>query len=145
MALSDDKIVPAASDPSSATSQHLAYDIDDAAGIVTVVYIGALTDDEVLTFYARLVARHARAPAYDYLLDMRYTDWAASPALVTQIDAIFDSADLYDHCRRIAIVRKVTNIVRPHHESTLRRGMNDRIFAYFTDMELARSWLRERS
>ena len=129
------------SSPPPATSQHLAYEIDEATNIVTIVYIGMLTDDEVATFYARLVARHPRAPAYNYLLDMRYTDWVASPALVARVDAIFDSTELQTHCRRIAIVRKDAALAQKHQESMLSRGMNDRIFRYFSSLDQARGWL----
>ena len=62
------------------TSEHLAYEIDAATRIATVVYIGELGDNEVLSFYASLMAHYPDAPNYDYLLDMRYTDWRASPS-----------------------------------------------------------------
>jgi hypothetical protein len=123
------------------TSEHLAYEIDAASRIVTVVYIGLLTDDEVVEFYAQLVAEAPDAPTYDYLLDMRYTDWRASPEAIVQLDQLFQHR-LTDHLRRIAIVRKTVSLATRQQEVALRQGLNKRIVQYFTNMETARSWLQ---
>lgn len=124
------------------TSEHLAYEIDVAARIATVVYIGELGDNEVLSFYASLMAHYPDAPNYDYLLDMRYTDWRATPETIDRLDQLFRRRPT-DYLRRIAIVRKTldttTNLLQ---EQALRQGLNNRTIRYFADMEPAQRWLR---
>ncbi len=122
------------------TSEHLAYEIDATARIVTVVYIGALSDSEVLAFYAALVADVPDAPTYDYLLDLRYTDWLASPEMIGKLDRLFQRR-LTDHLRRIAVVRKTVSLATRQQEAALQQGLNQRMVRYFTDMETARGWL----
>lgn len=125
----------------SVTSEHLAYEIDVAARMVTVVYIGAPTDNEVLSFYASLIAHYPDAPNYDYLLDMRYTDWLASPEMIGRLDQLFRRRPT-DYLRRIAIVRKTLDSTNMRQEQALHEGLNNRAIRYFIDMEPARRWLR---
>jgi hypothetical protein len=127
----------------SDTCEHLAYEIDAATRIITVVYIGALTDDEVVAFYANLVEQHADAPTYDYLIDMRYTDWLATPEAIAGIDAVYSRIGS-DYRRHIAIVRKNAATTNKLQETVLRDGLKDRVIRYFTDITLARNWLMER-
>jgi hypothetical protein len=122
------------------TSEHLAYEIDATARIVTVVYIGALSDSEVLAFYAELVADVPDAPTYDFLVDMRYTDWLASPEMIARLDQLFQHR-LTDHLRRIAVVRKTVMHTAKQQEVALKQGLNQRMVRYFTDMDAARRWL----
>jgi hypothetical protein len=122
------------------TSEHLAYEIDAAARIVTVVYIGTLSDSEVLAFYTELVADVPDAPTYDFLVDMRYTDWLASPEMIAKLDQLFQHR-LTDHLRRIAVVRKTVMLTAKQQEVALKQGLNQRMVRYFTDMGAARAWL----
>ncbi len=126
------------------TSEHLAYEVDAAARTATVVYIGDLTDTEVLDFYASLIAQYPDAPNYDFLLDMRYTDWRASPEMIARLDELFRHRPT-DHLRRIAIVRKGMAAADLRQEQALREGLNNRIVRYFTDMDAARGWLQNSS
>jgi hypothetical protein len=123
------------------TSEHLAYEIDVAARIAMVVYIGELTDNEVLRFYASLMAQYPDAPNYDYLLDMRYTDWRATPEMIARLDQLFRRRPT-DHLRRIAIVRKSLASANMRQEQALHEGLNHRAIRYFVDMPLAQRWLR---
>lgn len=125
-----------------ATCQHLAYEIDSATRIITVVYIGTLTDDEVIGFYADLADRHAEALTCDYLLDMRYTEWRATPDVIDSIDRLFNRKRT-DYRRRIAIVRKAVIAINKQQEIVLRAGLQGRIIRYFTDMDVAQAWLCE--
>lgn len=127
--------------PVAVTSEHLAYEIDVEARIATVVYIGELTDKEVLGFYASLMAHYPDAPNYDYLLDMRYTDWRATPEMIGQLDQLFRRRPT-DHLRRIAIVRKTNESTNMLQEQVLRTGLNNRTIRYFADIEQARFWVR---
>jgi hypothetical protein len=106
-----------------------------------VVYIGQISDDDVLEFYADLMAHHPDAPNYDYLLDMRYTDWSAAPETIAGLDQLFRRRPT-DYLRRIAIVRKTLNLANRRQEQALHEGMNNRMVRYFTGMEQARRWLR---
>lgn len=124
------------------TSEHLAYEIDTVARTATVVYIGELTDTEVLSFYAGLMAHYPEAPTYDFLLDMRYTDWRASPEMIARLDQLFRHRPT-DHLRRIAIVRKGMAAADLRQEQALRDGLNNRIVRYFTDMDAAHGWLQK--
>jgi hypothetical protein len=126
------------------TSEHLAYEIDAVARTAMVVYIGALTDAEVLGFYTSLMAHYPDAPTYDFLLDMRYTDWSASPEMIAQLDRLFCHRPT-DHLCRIAIVRKGIAAANLRQEQALRDGLNNRIVRYFTDMDAARGWLKKAS
>lgn len=123
------------------TSEHLAYEIDVAARTVMVVYIGELTDNEVLNFYASLMAHYPDAPNYDFLLDMRYTDWRATPEMIVRLDQLFRRRPT-DYLRRIAIVRKSLASANMRQEQALHEGLNNRAIRYFVDMDLARRWLR---
>lgn len=123
------------------TSERLAYEIDAAARIAMVVCIGALTDNEVLGFYTNLIAHHPDAPNCDYLLDMRYTDWRASPEMIMRLGQLFQNRPT-DYLRRIAVVRKTLDAASMRQEQTLRDGLNNRTIRYFTDIELANRWLR---
>ncbi|MBS4049180.1 MAG: hypothetical protein KG075_22745 [Alphaproteobacteria bacterium] len=123
------------------TSEHLAYEIDPVARTATVVYIGELTDNEVLGFYASLMAQYPDAPNYDFLLDMRYTDWRASPEMIVRLDQVFRRRPT-DHLRRIAIVRKSLASTNMRQEQALHEGLNNRAIRYFVDMDLAQRWLR---
>lgn len=124
------------------TSEHLAYEIDAVARTATVVYIGDLTDAEVLGFYASLIVQYPDAPTYDFLLDMRYTDWRASPEMIARLDELFRHRPT-DHLRRIAIVRKGMAAADLRQEQALREGLNNRAVRYFTDMDAARGWLQK--
>lgn len=124
------------------TSEHLAYEIDVGARTATVVYIGELTDSEVLSFYASLMAHYPDAANYDYLLDMRYTDWRASPEMIARLDQLFRRRPT-DYLRRIAIVRKSVDATNVRQEQALREGLNNRTIRYFTDMDVARVWLQK--
>jgi hypothetical protein len=123
------------------TSEHLAYEIDVAARTAMVVYIGELTDNEVLRFYASLMAQYPDAPNYDYLLDMRYTDWRATPEVIVRLDQLFRRRPT-DHLRRIAIVRKSLASTNMRQEKALHQGLNNRTIRYFVDMAPAQRWLR---
>lgn len=127
--------------PVAVISEHLAYEIDAAARIATVVYIGALSDHEVIEFYASLLARHPEAPAYDYLLDMRYTDWRITPEALSRIDQLLCRRPT-DHLRRIAIVRKTLDSTSMKQEQVLHDGLNNRSIRTFAAMDAARGWLQ---
>ncbi len=124
------------------TSEHLAYEIDPVARTATVVYIGELSDSEVLGFYASLMAQYPDAPNYDFLLDMRYTDWRASPEMIARLDQLFCRRPT-DHLRCIAIVRKTLDSINMRQEQALHDGLNSRKVRYFTEMGVARSWLHK--
>lgn len=123
------------------TSEHLAYEIDAAAGIATVVYIGTLSDQDVVEFYAGLMASYPDAPTYDYLLDMRYTDWRISPAALSRIDQLF-LRHPHDGLRRVAVVRKTLDTTNMQQEQVLRDGLTNRTIRYFAAMDQAQRWLR---
>lgn len=125
----------------SVSSEHLAYEIDTVARIATVVYIGELTDHEVLGFYAGLMAHYPDAPNYDYLLDMRYTDWRISSETIARIDQLFGHRPT-DYLRRVAVVRKSNDTINRLQEQALRAGMNNRTVRYFADINQAQRWLR---
>lgn len=123
------------------TSEHLAYEIDAAARIATVVYIGELSDHEVLAFYTQLLADVPEVPTYDFLLDMRYTDWRITPEALSRIDRLFCHRPT-DHLRRVAVVRKSLDTTNMKQEQVLRDGLNNRKIRYFAAMEPAQHWLR---
>ncbi|MEK9970420.1 MAG: hypothetical protein VW600_14865 [Ferrovibrio sp.] len=121
--------------------EHLAYEFDEAARIVNVVYIGAIEDAEVLDFYGDLLRLRPDAPGYDFLVDMRYTEWLASPAMLATLDALFRFDSPQPRLRRVAIVRKDT-VARDRTQQDLLRNLKSREVRYFTDMDVARVWLR---
>lgn len=125
----------------SALCEHLAYDIDDATRIVTIVYIGDVEDDEVIDFYTGLHRLRPDAVNCDYLLDMRYTDWRASPEMVARLKVLFGNRPVHAH-RRLAIVRKTDAVANRVQESVLREGLDWRIIRYFSQMDVARDWLQ---
>jgi len=124
----------------SALCEHLAYDIDDDARIVTVVYIGDVRDDEVIDFYVDLHAQRPDVVTCDYLLDMRYTDWRASQEMIARLRIVF-SREQVNARRRLAIVRKSDAMVNKVQEAVLREGLDWRSIRYFSQMGQARDWL----
>lgn len=125
-------------------SQNLAYDIDEISRIITVVYIGALTDAAVVTFYRDLVQRRPDAPDYDFLLDMRYTAWAAEAQTIVDIDQLFNEAGRLAG-RRIAVVRKGNAAIFETMTSELVRvGIGERVIRYFDLLDAAQDWLTGR-
>lgn len=135
---------PAANDSALGPSQNLAYDIDEIGRIITVVYIGDLTDAAVLDFYRGLVKSRPDAPDHDFLLDLRYTAWAVRADTIVQIDALFAAADSVAR-RRIAVVRKGNAALYETTTSELMRvGIGDRYIRYFDQLDAAHDWLTGR-
>lgn len=125
-------------------SQNLAYDIDEISRVITVVYIGELTDAAVVAFYRDLVGRRPDAPDYDFLLDMRYTAWAAEAQTIVDIDRLFNEADRVAG-RRIAVVRKGNAALYETMKSELVRvGIGERVIRYFDLLDMAQDWLTGR-
>jgi len=134
----------AANDSALSPSQNLAYDIDEIGRIITVVYIGELTDAAVLAFYRGLVQSRPDAPDYDFLLDLRYTAWTAQAETIEQIDLLFADAAGIGR-RRIAVVRKGNAALYESTKSELMRiGIGDRDIRYFDLLDAARDWLTGR-
>jgi len=137
----DGGIAPVTVTPAPVACEHLAYEFDEAACIVTVVYIGDVGDAEVLAFYENLLRQRPDAPAYDFMIDMRYTDWSATPDILAVIDAMFRVDRVQPRLRRVAVVRKDTGL-RDRARSVLLSGLKNREVRYFTAMEMAQAWLQ---
>jgi len=131
-------------DPAAPPSQNLAYEIDEISRIITVVYIGVLTDADVVAFYRSLVQQRPDAPDYDFLLDLRYTAWSAQADTIVEIESLFDLASR-DTGRRIAVVRKGASVAMEQMKSELvRQGIGDRTIRYFGSLDVAQDWLTGR-
>jgi hypothetical protein len=137
----DGDVAPAKVVPASMACEHLAYEFDEAARIVNVVYIGAVEDAEVLGFYRNLLRERADAPTYDFLIDMRYTEWSASPEMLVALDGMFRVEHRQPRLRRVAVVRK-DSIARDRTQQNLLRDLRSREVRYFTTMEIALAWLQ---
>lgn len=137
----DGGIAPVTAAPAPVACEHLAYEFDEAARIVSVVYIGHVDDAEVLAFYENLLRQRPDAPTYDFMVDMRYTDWAAAPEVVAAIDALFRVDHPQPRLRRVAVVRKNAGR-RDRTLSELLRGLKNREVRYFNLLEMAQGWLQ---
>jgi len=126
----------------STLCEHLAYEIDAAHRTVTIVYIGQLSDDEVVDFYAGLVGTRSEATLYDYLLDMRYTNWIATPIVVDRISRVFEDSLPALQCRHVAVVRKSSAAIVKAQETLLGQASDRRVVRYFSAIDAARDWLR---
>lgn len=125
-------------------SPNLAYDIDEISRVITVVYIGELTDAAVVAFYRDLICNRADAPDYDFLLDMRYTAWTAEAATIVEIDRLFSEAGRMIG-RRIAVVRKGNAAMYEAMKSELVRvGIGESAIRYFDQLDMAQDWLTGR-
>lgn len=125
-------------------SQNLAYDIDEISRVITVVYIGELTDAAVLAFYRDLVHSRPEAPDYDFLLDLRYTAWTAEAQTIVEIDLLFNDVGRMAG-RRIAVVRKGNAAIYETTKSELVRvGIGERVIRYFDHLDAAHDWLTGR-
>jgi hypothetical protein len=131
--------VPVASAP--VACEHLAYEVDEAARIVTVVYIGDVDDAQVLAFYENLLRQRPDAPTYDFMVDMRYTEWAAACDVLATIDAMFRVDHPQPRLRRVAVVRKDAGL-RNNSQSKLLHGLKNREVRYFKALEMAQAWLQ---
>lgn len=140
----DPEPAAAASGLSPGLSQRLAYEFDEIGRIITVVYIGALTDADVVAFYRGLMAHRADARDYDFLLDMRYTNWSAQADTIAAIGQLFDDRGLQS-AHRIAVVRKGNATLHEHDSALSRQGIGDRAIRYFDSLAIARDWLIGRS
>lgn len=138
---------PDASDPVSSgpagPSPQLAYEVDPIARIISAAYIGDLTDQIVLDFYRALVVHQPDAQDYDFLLDLRYTVWAAQMETIVAINGLFNDASCPG--RRIAVVRKPHTLTADERDSALiRHGIGRREIRYFGHLEQAMDWLTGR-
>lgn len=121
-------------------SGHIGVEIDDAAKLVMVAYIGPVTDQQVLAFYAGILKESPRVVAYDVLADLRLTSYVPGPGIVQAIGELVGATGR--RVGRIAAVRRE----RPElYAATDGRPMRE-VFGidnvrFFNDIAEARAWL----
>jgi hypothetical protein len=136
----DPEPAAAASGLSPGLSQRLAYEFDEIGRIITVVYIGTLTDADVVEFYRGLMTHRTDAADYDFLLDMRYTSWSAQGDTIAAIGRLFDDRGLQS-AHRIAVVRKDNAATQEQKSALKRQGIGQREIRYFETLRAAQDWL----
>jgi hypothetical protein len=132
----------------SRAAGQIAFDIDEAEGIATIVYLGMVTDQMAHDFY---LAGHVDAgvvAGLDFLVDMRHTHWQPSADTIATIAAYVrqvrsragaDAAPL-----RIASVRADnTDVHSILHGAPMRTGFGEETMRYFDNMDEARAWLKQ--
>lgn len=125
----------------SGLDQRLAYDIDEAAGILSVAMMGDVDDGAAIAFYRGLVRARPDLPRYDMIIDARHTDWVAGPEMVAAVGAMLRAAG-HVSSRGLAVVRR--NFDRDAAErqaGLLREATGVRAVQYFSALEPARAWL----
>ncbi len=121
-------------------SGHIGVEIDDAAKLVMVAYIGPVTDQQVLAFYAGILKDAPRVVEYDVLADLRLTSYVPGPGIVQAIGELVGAVGR--RVGRVAAVRRE----RPElYAATDGRPMRE-VFGtdnvrFFNDITEARGWL----
>ncbi len=121
-------------------SGQIGVEIDEAARLVMVAYIGPVTDAQVLAFYRGLVADKPQVARYDFLIDLSFSGYVPSPASVQALGELARSAGGGNN--RIAAVRRE----RPElYAATDGRPMLEVFGAdnvrFFNDLVRARAWI----
>lgn len=121
-------------------SGQIGGEIDEAARLVMVAYIGPVTDAQVLAFYRGLVADKPQVARFDFLIDLSFSGYVPSPASVQALGELARGAG--GGGNRIAAVRRE----RPElYAATDGRPMLEVFGAdnvrFFNDLSQARAWL----
>jgi len=118
----------------------IGVEIDAAAGMITVVYFGAVTDAQVLAFYTGLVQETPQAIEYDILIDLRHTTYIPSSETIQALGLLVRNNPRKKG--RIAAVRRE----RPEVYTAMQGGRmldefgSDRM-RFFDGLDAARAWL----
>ncbi len=118
----------------------IGVEIDATAGMVTVVYFGAVTDEQVLAFYTGLLQETPQAVEYDILIDLRHTTYIPSSETIQALGQFARSIERKKG--RIAAVRRE----RPEVYTAMQGGrMLDEFgsdkMRFFDGLDAARAWL----
>lgn len=118
----------------------IGVEIDATAGMVTVVYFGAVTDEQVLAFYTGLLQETPQAVEYDILIDLRHTTYIPSSETIQALGQFARSIERRKG--RIAAVRRE----RPEVYTAMQGGrMLDEFgsdkMRFFDGLDAARAWL----
>lgn len=118
----------------------IGVEIDATAGMVTVVYFGAVTDEQVLAFYTGLLQETPQAVEYDILIDLRHTTYIPSSETIQALGQF--ARGIERKKGRIAAVRRE----RPEVYTAMQGGrMLDEFgsdkMRFFDGLDAARAWL----
>lgn len=124
----------------------IAFETDDASRIVTVVYFGPVTEQDVLDFYAADTLSVHIIECYDFLVDQRHTYYQAPEGAIERLGqmlrARLGGARLDTSKRRIALVRREQpDTFVMTHGAPMRQEFGSELVRYFNDMDEARAWL----
>jgi len=128
-------------------SGQIAFEIDDAKRIVTVVYLGPVTEQQVLDFYVADTLSAHIIECYDFLVDQRHSLYRAPEGAIERLGkALRQRAGvprLDISRRRIALVRRdQPEAFAATHGAPMRAEFGTEFVRYFNDMDEARAWLR---
>lgn len=127
-------------------SGQIAFEIDDGARLATIVFLGCVTDQQLIELYAAGGFDNAATSGYRFLFDLRHTAWIPDGATIRQLALrmrlLREKAGLGPDKRRIAIVRRDNPEV---YAATLGAKTQAEIgqerLRYFNDICAARLWL----
>lgn len=132
------------SNASLATSGQIAFEIDEAVRLVTVVYAGPVQDEQVIGFYEKLFGDRPDLAEYGFLVDSRYSVWIADEATLARVAEVTKPPVAFAGSRRIAMVRRErAEVISAGRGRLMQDAFGKSVVRYFNDLDSARRWLLE--
>ncbi len=128
-------------------SGQVAFEIDDDERLTTIVFLGPVTDQQIIDLYTAGGFDDAAISGYNFLFDLRHTRWIPDPATVRQlalrIRQIREQAGAGADQRRIAAVRRDNpEVYAATHGARTQTEVGQERLRYFNDIDAARVWLK---
>jgi len=131
----------------SVLSGQIAFEIDDDERLTTIVFLGPVTDLQVVELYSAGGFDEAAISGYNFLFDLRHTRWIPNPATIRQLALrmrqVREEAGAGTDQRRIAAVRRDNpEVYAATHGARTQAEIGRERLRYFDDIAAARVWLK---
>jgi hypothetical protein len=128
-------------------SGQIAFEIDEAERIATIVFLGPIAEQQVIDFYMSGVVDQAGIDGFDFLFDLRHTKWIPDPATIRVLGLymrqVRAKAGAGPDSRRIAAVRRdQPEVYASLHGAATQAELGTERLRYFDDIEQARLWVK---
>ncbi|MBP6819739.1 MAG: hypothetical protein KBC46_10600 [Ferrovibrio sp.] len=128
-------------------SGQVAFEIDDDERLTTIVFLGPVSDQQVIELYTAGGFDNAAISGYNFLFDLRHTRWIPNPATIRQLALhmrqVREQAGTGPDQRRIAAVRRDNpEVYAATHGARTQAEIGQQRLRYFNDICAARLWLR---
>lgn len=130
-------------------SGQIAFEIDDGARLATIVFLGCVSDQQLIELYSAGGLDDAAINGYNFLFDLRQTAWIPDAATIRQLALrmrqVLERAGAGTDKRRIAIVRRDNpEVYAATRGAKTQAEIGQERLRYFSDICAARFWLEAR-